>query len=161
MEGLLPADYEIIYFMKRRMDTVITAQNFKETIIHNTVISDPLDDLLSKMNNDYVKYLLQENKWPDAIKKEFISNIHRFMAHLNETSYAAKGQTYLYIPDEDLTDIHAAAKDKDMQQRLEAIVIYWTRQIKELISNQDSPAINQIESPLDEISYWSKRNQNL
>ena len=64
------------------------------------------------------------------------------MAFLNETTYAARGQTYLYIPDEDLSDIEAPAKDKDLLQRLETTVIYWTRQIKELVSNQDSPANN-------------------
>lgn len=83
------------------------------------------------------------------------------MAFLNETTHAARGQTYLYIPDEDLSDIEAAAKDKDLLQRLETTVIYWTRQIKELVSNQDSPANNQIESPLDEIAYWNKRTANL
>jgi hypothetical protein len=41
-------------------------------------------------------------------------NLHKFMAFLNETTHAARGQTFLYIPDEDLTDIDAAAKDKDL-----------------------------------------------
>jgi dynein heavy chain len=113
-----------------------------------------LEDLLAKMNGEYVKKLLQENDWPDGVKKEFIANLHKFMAFLNETTYAARGQTYLYIPDEDLSDIEAAAKDKDLLQRLESTVIHWTRLIKELVSNQDSPTNQQIESPLDEIQYW-------
>jgi dynein heavy chain len=122
---------------------------------------DPLEDLLEKMNTEYVKKLLQENQWPDGVKKEFIANLQRFMSSLNETTHAARGQTYLYIPDEDLTDVEAAAKDKDLLQRLESTVIYWTRQIKELVSNQDSPTNNQIESPLDEIAYWNRRTANL
>jgi dynein heavy chain len=44
---------------------------------------------------------------------------------------------------------------------LESTVIYWTRQIKELVSNQDSPTNHSVESPLDEISYWNKRTSNL
>lgn len=123
--------------------------------------SDPLEDLLEKMNTDYVKQLLQENDWPEGVKKEFIANLHKFMQYLNESTYAAKGQTYLYIPDEDLSDIEASAKDKDLLQRLETNVIYWTRQIKDLVSNQDSPTNTAIESPLDEIAYWNKRNSNL
>jgi dynein heavy chain len=83
------------------------------------------------------------------------------MAFLNEQTHSARGQTYLYIPDEDLTDVEAAAKDKDLLQRLESTVIYWTRQIKELVSNQDSPTSHSVESPLDEISYWYKRTSNL
>jgi dynein heavy chain len=70
---------------------------------------------------------LADNDWPDGVKKEFIANLHRFMSFLNEQTYAAKGQVYLYIPDEDLSDIEASAKDKDLLQRLETNVIYWTR----------------------------------
>ena len=40
-------------------------------------------------------------------------------------------------------------------------MIQWTRQIKELVSNYDSPTNNNIESPLDEIEYWTKRTENL
>jgi dynein heavy chain len=142
-------------------DVPITLENLQECVIFKSISMDPLEDLLEKMNSEYVRKLLQENDWPDGVKKEFIANLHRFMAFLNETTHAARGQTYLYIPDEDLTDIEAAAKDKDLLQRLETNVIYWTRQIKELVSNQDSPTNTAIESPLDEIAYWTRRTANL
>ena len=54
-------------------------------------------------------------------------NLHKFMAFLNETTHAARGQTFLYIPDEDLSDIEAASKDKDLLQRLESTMIHWTQ----------------------------------
>lgn len=46
-------------------------------------------------------------------------------------------------------------------QRLESIVIGWTRQIKELVSSQDSPGSKTIDTPLDEINYWRRRTNNL
>ena len=49
------------------------------------------------------------------------------MAVITEACYSAKGMTNLYIPNEDLNDIDTAVKDKDLIQRLESIVIYWTR----------------------------------
>jgi dynein heavy chain len=153
-QGINPNEYQVVYFMKRRWDRNITEANLQDCVLFKTLSSDPLEDLLAKMNGEYVKKLLQENDWPDGVKKEFIANLHKFMAFLNETTYAARGQTYLYIPDEDLSDIEAAAKDKDLLQRLESTVIHWTRLIKELVSNQDSPTNQQIESPLDEIQYW-------
>jgi dynein heavy chain len=154
-------DYQIAYFIKKVWDSPITIDNINNCLLFKGIWTDPLEDLLDKMNTDYVKKLLQDTDWHDGVRKEFIANLHRFMAFLNETTNAARGQTYLYIPDEDLTDIEAAAKDKDLLQRLESTVIYWTRQIKDLVSNQDSPTSHQIESPLDEISYWHKRNSNL
>lgn len=68
----------------------------------------------------------------------------------------------MYIPNEDLSDIDTAIKDKDLLQRLETIVIYWTRQIKELVSNQDSSQTSHDNSsPLDEIKHWTDRTANL
>ena len=90
-----------------------TAERFKKYIHCQWIANDPLDDLLAKMNNDYLKKLLNENDWPEGVKLEFFANLHRFMAFLNETTYLNKGQTYLYIPDEDLSVIDAVVKDKD------------------------------------------------
>ena len=53
--------------------------------------NDPLEDLLEKMNSEYMKKLLQDNDWPDGMKKEFIAYLHKFMAVINETTHAARG----------------------------------------------------------------------
>jgi dynein heavy chain len=55
----------------------------------------------------------------------------------------------------------AAAKSKDLLQRLESTVIGWTRQIKDVTSNQDSHESKESESPLDEIANWKRRTTNL
>lgn len=49
-----------------------------------------------------------------------------------------RGKTILYIPQEQLGDPKQAAKQKDLVQRLESTVIHWTRQIKEVVNQQDS-----------------------
>jgi len=41
--------------------------------------------------------------------------------------------TICFIP---LSEIENASKDKDLLQRLESTVIYWTRQIKEVTSKE-------------------------
>lgn len=125
------------------------------------VDGDPLDQLLKTMNDACPK-LLGENEWPDNVKKEFMSNLHNFMAHITEQFYVARGMQNLYIPNEDLNDMDTAVKDKDLIQRLESIVICWTRQIKELVTNQDSSQSgHDNSSPLDEIKHWTDRTNNL
>ena len=126
-QGINPQDYQVCFFIKKHWETALTPQNLKECVHFRQIGSDPLDDLLEKMNQEYTKKLLQENDWPDGVKKEFIMNLHKFMAFLNETTHAARGQTFLYIPDEDLSDLEAAAKDKDLLQRLESTMIHWTQ----------------------------------
>jgi len=120
-----------------------------------------LDDLLNQMNAEYLPKLLAEKNWPEGVKKEFVAQLHKFMAALTEASHASMGRTTLYIPNEDLSDIEAAAKDKDLLQRLESTVIYWTRQIKEVTSNQHSQNSAESTSPLDEIKHWTSRTANL
>jgi dynein heavy chain, axonemal len=123
---------------------------------------DPLDDLLTKMQSEYCPKLLGENDWPDGVKKEFATNLHKFMCTITEASHKRLGRTQLYIPiSEELHDLEAAAREKDQVQRLEAIVIYWTRQIKELVTNQDGQSSGDDSTPLDEIRHWNYRNGNL
>jgi hypothetical protein len=52
------------------------------------------------------------------------------MANLTERAHELKGKTVLYIPAEDIRDVAAAAREKDLVQRLESTLIHWTRQIK-------------------------------
>ncbi len=64
------------------------------------------------------------------------TQMHKFMANLTEAVHEARGATVLYLPAEALGDAAAAAKDKDLVQRLEATIIHWTRQIKEVVNRQ-------------------------
>lgn len=51
--------------------------------------------------------------------------------------FMVQGKTILYIPQEEaLGDAKAAAKQKDLVQRLESTIIHWTRQIKEVVNQQ-------------------------
>ena len=63
-----------------------------------------------------------ENKsWPDSIKNDFSSQLHKFLASLTDTRWKMEGKTVLYIPNEGLTlEPEKAAKDKDLVQRLES-----------------------------------------
>eukprot|EP00962_Isochrysis_galbana_P028271 scaffold8907_cov105-Isochrysis_galbana.AAC.8 len=54
------------------------------------------------------------------------------MASLTEVASEAKGKTVLYIPVEDVADTEAAAKQKDLVQRLNSTLIHWTRQASKI-----------------------------
>ncbi len=75
--------------------------------------------------------------WPESVRKDFMGQLHRFLASVVETSFQAQGKTVLYLPAESYpAEVAAAATDKDLIQRLEATVIHWTRQIKEVVSTR-------------------------
>ena len=113
------------------------------------------------MSENFVPQLHAEQEWPDGVKKEFQANINKFMATLTEESAQMKGKTQLYIPEEQIADIDTAVRDKDLIQRLESTVIYWTRQIKEVVSNQETNTSQENSDPLDEIEHWRARTTNL
>jgi dynein heavy chain len=105
---------------------------------------------------------LKNNNWPDSIKKDFTGQLHKFMASLTETTNQAQGKTVLYVPSESITHYEEAAKDKDLVQRLESTAIHWTRQIKEVVNNQDNAAqSNETSGPLEEIKFWGDRVDDL
>lgn len=127
LKDLKPEDYQVCYFIKRSGKEVILIDKIAEHIICGQINNNPLDDLLNKMTTEYVPRLHGEQEWPEGVKKEFQANLNKFMAYLTEESAQMKGKTQLYIPEEHIVDIDVATKDKDLIQRLESTVIYWTR----------------------------------
>lgn len=113
------------------------------------------------MNSLFIPSFVRDPSWPDNIKKEFLSQLHKFMAYLTEVSHKQQNFTELYIPNEDLSDLEQAQQDKDLIQRLETTLIYWYRQIKEVVNNQDSSHESENAGPLEEIKYWRSRKENL
>jgi len=106
-------DYQVIFYLKMSGKEEIFMDNIDMCIMPGMIDRDPLNNLLEKMNMEYCPKLLGENKWPDSVKKEFATNLHKFMCNLTEACHKRVGRTQLYIPTEDLHDVEAAAKEKD------------------------------------------------
>jgi dynein heavy chain len=91
-------NYSFCYFLKAEGKAPIIRERIEEQLVCDLVVTDPLDDLLNKMQSDYVNKFLGENDWPEGVKKDFVASLHTFMATLTEQSNLSKGKTYLYIP---------------------------------------------------------------
>ena len=48
-------------------------------------------------------------------------------------------------------------QDKELVSRMEATMIHWTRQIKEVLSAQEAVETNENAGPLEEIEFWHNR----
>jgi len=126
---------------------------------------DLVAGLLRNMNSVFVPMSRLDHSWPENVRKDFMAQIQKYMSNITEMSNQAKGMTVLYIPQDDLSDPEAVAKDKNLIPRLEASLIHWTRQIKEITSSQQesagSNADNENAGPLDEIEFWRARDLDL
>jgi hypothetical protein len=87
-----PEDYQVVFYLKLSGEKV-TESNMQRVVMTGMIDRDPLDDLLAKMKQEYCPKLLGENDWPDGVKKEFATNLHKFMCTLTEASHKRRGKT--------------------------------------------------------------------
>lgn len=80
------------------------------------------------------------------------------MAKVTDLHHRLYGITVIYIPQEGLNlTVKAASKDKDLVKRLEGIVVYWTRQIRVGLQDQDQNTPEDLLCPIDEFEFWIYR----
>eukprot|EP00879_Flechtneria_rotunda_P019356 GHRR01020328.1.p1 GENE.GHRR01020328.1~~GHRR01020328.1.p1 ORF type:complete len:1679 (+),score=578.13 GHRR01020328.1:143-5179(+) len=122
-----------------------------------------MEALLRLVGSVYLPQVINSGSWPDAVRKEFLAYTHRFMANLTEAVHEAQGRTVLYMPAEELAglSISKAAWDKHLTRRLETTLIYWTRQITNVLNRQDCSDSGQQAGPLVEIEFWRSRSLDL
>ena len=94
------------------------------------------------------------------VRKDLVPAVHRVLASLTEHVHHEAGRVVLYVPADmtkELTPAQASeiAGDSAAVLQLEAIVVQWTRQVKELMLNQDNTIDSDSLSPLQEIDVSS------
>jgi dynein heavy chain len=160
----------VMYFVlnnqdKRRKDvdaegSLVTLDNIGSLmtfgIVHNGAA---MDAFLRAMQHVYAPTLLNNQSWPESVQKEFNNVTHKFMATLTENANRAKGATVFYVPivslaDEQWKRVH---EDKELVQTFVTAVIYWTKQIREVVNEKDVGAASESAGPLAEIEYWRAR----
>jgi dynein heavy chain len=83
------------------------------------------------------------------------------MAFLTDTTFQMRGHTVLYVPEGYELVVEDASKSKDVVQRLEALLVHWTKQIKEVINAQHTSESTENSGPLEEIQFWHDRCEDL
>jgi len=155
-------DSDFLYLVKNTQeDSPVTIDNIEHMIHCGIVGPEDLKYLLKVMRGQFIPAFLSDQSWPDNVKKDFVSQMHKFMASVTEAAFQREHTIRLYIPNEDLSDKQAIMQDKDLIQRLESILLQWSKQIKEIVNNQEIQNDSELAGPLDEIEYWKSRQKNL
>jgi dynein heavy chain len=152
---------KIQYFLKPAEGVELTSDNVNRACQHGMLQGNAMFSLLHLMHGLFLPSFLSNVSWPESVRKEFSGQLHKFMASLTEAAYQTRGNTVLYLPQEDVADPLVAAQDKDLVQRLEATIHHWDRQIKEVVSNQDTGQSSGNSGPLEEIDFWDMRTIDL
>mmetsp|Transcript_23953 Transcript_23953/g.20992 ORF Transcript_23953/g.20992 Transcript_23953/m.20992 type:complete len:183 (-) Transcript_23953:112-660(-) len=119
---------EFVYFIKYvHEEAVINPENIQDYVSYGIVGPNELNYLLKIIKNEFISSYSTDSSWPENVKKEFISNLYKYMCQITEIAYKREGTTMLYIPNENLNDIATAIQDKDLMQRLEQTLLHWSK----------------------------------
>ena len=69
----------------------ITAENIGRVVQYGSVRGAPVGAMLRLMSGVFMPLCLNDQSWPDTIKKEFSGQLQKFMASLTETAWDAQG----------------------------------------------------------------------
>ncbi|XP_066591114.1 uncharacterized protein [Prorops nasuta] len=151
---------------------VYTVDNFLTTVLFGVINRDANNSILKFMQN-----LIILNFVPSVIQNALFSSLHGFLVCFTDYVYKLRDRTVLYIPREGLqearkykhsSDVDIASspdessnssfqespedKEKLLVQRLENVVSYWIKQIREALANMYTR--KKLENLKDEVKHW-------
>ena len=111
---------ELAYFLKDE-NVELTVEDFPKLVQCGTAKSSgTIDSLLRLMQSLYGPTFFTNSSWPDGVRNDLSSHVHRFLSHLTDNKHKGR-QTVLYVPNEgprmSQTNAH---KIKELVQRLES-----------------------------------------
>ena len=148
------------YFLRPNA-TLLTNENVDKEIQYGSVSGVSMLSMERIMKGLVEKQVSHNQALTDGARNELTGYFHRCMATLTDTVNYADKKTILYCPTFEFNNIAEAALNKDLVQIMEAVVIHWTRQIKDVVNNHDNSASAESSGPLDEIEFWKGRTQDL
>ena len=74
---------EMAYFIKESAlkSDILTEHNFEHKVQYGKLTKNTMESLLRIMSHVYVPIFLGNKKWPDSVRKEFNSQLHKFMVY--------------------------------------------------------------------------------
>jgi dynein heavy chain len=139
--------------------------------------ADPLAQLQGQLEHLHLAQLraISAASWPEQLRGDWAGEAQAFSSAFTEAVHAPRGTTVLYVPPEDVSDPGAAARRRDLVQRLEVQLLRWTRQIRELLSRhgarepragaagqqQQQQQAEEEEGPAEEVQFWRMRTADL
>jgi len=152
---------KLYYFVRSKAK--ITSTNIATSTQHGTLLHGMgMQSLLVVVGRVFAPQVLESKAWPEGVKKDLSGHLHKFLASLTESTFESLEKTVLYLPSGNfLPDIAAAAKNKELVQQLESILINWTRQIKDVVNSHDNAYHAEVSGPLEEIQFWRARTVDL
>ncbi|KAH0787434.1 dynein heavy chain 2, axonemal [Histomonas meleagridis] len=149
-----PETREIVYFLKRNQED-INFEDLTNSIQWGQIHGRALNTLLNSLESFMMPLFVKSDYLHESIRSDLMPGMNKFLGYATEAANLFYGQTVLYIPQEDLSNIVQCSQNRALIQRLESVVIQWTSQLKTQV-----PFKYDSVGPLAEIEYWNFRYKN-
>ncbi|XP_031338901.1 dynein heavy chain 2, axonemal-like isoform X2 [Photinus pyralis] len=142
-------------------------EKFELSTIHDCIMfgnahRDVEGTILNILESIYAPILFSVTTWPDSVKNDICTATYNFLQTVTDLHHRLYGLTVIYIPQECVNvSVVQASKDKELIKRLEGVVVYWTRQIRVCLQDQDQNTPQDLLCPIDEYEFWVYRHENL
>eukprot|EP00884_Botryococcus_braunii_P022565 jgi/Botrbrau1/8993/Bobra.0148s0096.1 len=165
-----------VFFLKQSR-VALTAENLNSIVTHGDLGEAPLETL-SLLSQEVLLPVLSnpanQAGWPEVIAKDVTDTLHKFLSEAFIAIGHSKGQTLLQLlgsenlpPPSSLappSDDGKAGPNKDLVHNLEISVVFWARQIKDVLkADPDTPSKKNEPhpGPLRELDFWEARAARL
>ena len=153
------------YFLKL-MAEKITMENIDQLVISGDISDIPLEHFSLVANEVYLPLLVNTSvnqRWPEVLAKEVMSNFHHMLANLYVTIGETNGSTLLPLPPPSDADTLAGGEGQERIHALENSIINWTRQIKNILKADPESQLKAGKNvgPEVEIEFWKFISSNL
>lgn len=146
---------DLSYF-RREPNEIFSVDGFHDEITFGTLTSDVDGCLKELLERLYVPFFRTYRDWNATVRNRFCSSLDRFLAFLTGMHHQIAGMAVLYVPYV-INELEAGPVDRQLVRNLEVTVLYWTTQIRTLLSDCTLTVPHDLATVQDEFDFWEYR----
>uniref|UniRef100_A0A8C9JNR1 Dynein axonemal heavy chain 17 n=1 Tax=Panthera tigris altaica TaxID=74533 RepID=A0A8C9JNR1_PANTA len=164
-----------VYFIKKKPGNV-KKDTYKDQLIYGDISPTPVEHLIAVVEEVLCSLLNQSENlsgWPRVVSEDIVRQVHKLKNEMFVMGGKIRGMTLLPVPEHlgslDSVFLHLLlcrmppSLDNSLLHAIETIIIDWSHQIRDVLSQDSAQALLEGQHPLPrvEFEFWDARLMNL
>uniref|UniRef100_A0A1I8MW68 Dynein axonemal heavy chain 2 n=1 Tax=Musca domestica TaxID=7370 RepID=A0A1I8MW68_MUSDO len=152
---------DLSYF-SRTPNHIFSVEGFHDEVNFGTVHEDVDGCLLRVLQLVYAPVFRNYSDWNENVKSRFAQAMDKLLGYLTNLNSKMAGLTILYVPYVvQQMARENVAHDREFVKNMESIVVFWTTQIRSLLSDKVLVVPHDLVVPEEEYEFWLYRYEVL
>ncbi|XP_013098623.2 dynein axonemal heavy chain 2 [Stomoxys calcitrans] len=152
---------DLSYF-NRTTNHIFTVDGFHDEVNFGTVHEDVDGCLLRVLQLVYAPVFRNYTDWNSNVKSRFAQAMDKLLGYLTNLNSKMAGMTMLYVPYVvQQMARENIAHDREFVKNMESVVVFWTTQIRTLLSDKVLVVPHDLVVPEEEYEFWLYRYEVL